>query len=749
MNDIESTEGATVRASHLKNKNECTLEEIAQQPENPTTEIFTLYQRHVMNIISKLKFDNELIGWPRWKLHLFSSFLRDIESGFANAIGDTTNVYHTSKDGDTDLHHAVALAGLFGDIFGDFYSCIELLMSQQIQMKKPNKEGYTAIGSALHHRHKKCVEHMLKHPSADHHHLDYFPGDSETTVREIMVEMYPDLQQLLPAPLMESMDSPERNTKLLAALQHDKYNIFSDTLDSNNPNPWYDEPYHSSLLEIACQMKNRQRFVELLLDNGADPNIKNLVTGIPLIHATARSGNFEVLLILLKKLEIDVSLKDNDQRTILHWLAGVRERNAGDKQKIEYCLKLLLRSNNIWKKGIDDRDSSGNTALCIAVERGFQERAKLLLNEGADVMVLEKGSKILLSASLPTLEGILDDCLLSNDKPVTSRDLLLWFKNKFLMHIVPRIAESEHLQDLLRHPVISTFLILKWENIRIYFFSDLALYFIFLCILTAYILFHESHNTLHAGSVAGNTTGPLGFNDSYVTSGMNDSKVISQTNDHGLHYLWHSLPGMWGVLIGREVFQLIMLRKAYLMSLEKWLMIFLFASSFISFSGLMDNMEVTRHSSAVALLLGWFELLLMSGRLQQLSLKLEMLKTVSVTFLSFMASYVLLLIAFALSFYILFRGNLQQDGTAMFSNPLLSLLKAVAMLTGDFDASSLSFEILPYTSHVIFLLFVFLMAIILVNLLNGLAVSDTHVIRKNAEKLSLVARARLISVIEE
>jgi ankyrin repeat protein len=140
-------------------------------------------------------------------------------------------------------------------------------------------------------------------------------------------------------------------------------------------------------------MKNRKRFVELLLDNGADPNIKNLVTGIPLIHATARSGNFEVLLILLKKLEIDVSLKDNDQRTILHWLAGVRERNAGDKQKIEYCLKLLLRSNNIWKKGIDDRDSSGNTALCIAVERGFQERAKLLLNEGADVMVLKNEVK--------------------------------------------------------------------------------------------------------------------------------------------------------------------------------------------------------------------------------------------------------------------------------------------------------------------------------------------------------------------
>ena len=51
-------------------------------------------------------------------------------------------------------------------------------------------------------------------------------------------------------------------------------------------------------------------------------------------------------------------------------------------------------------------------------------------------MVLEQGNKIFLSASLPILEGILDDSLLRNDKPVAGRDLLLWFKNKFLMHIV-------------------------------------------------------------------------------------------------------------------------------------------------------------------------------------------------------------------------------------------------------------------------------------------------------------------------
>ena len=70
------------------------------------------------------------------------------------------------------------------------------------------------------------------------------------------------------------------------------------------------------------------------------------------------------------------------------------------------------------------------------------------------------------------------------------------------------------------------------------------------------------------------------------------------------------------------------------------------------------------------------------------------------------------------------------------------------MFTGEFEFSRLSFGTLPYTSHVIFLLFVVLVAIVLLNLLNGLAVNDTGEIRKDAETLSLAARAKLISRIE-
>jgi hypothetical protein len=557
------------------------------------------------------------------------------------------------------------------------------------------------MGLAVEYPKKTCIQHMLEHPSANHLYLDYYPGDRESTVREIIAEVYPDLESFLPAPLKERLDS-DGNKKLLAALQHDKYDVFIENVDSKNPNPWYDEPYHSTLLEIACQMKNRKQFVKILLDNGADPNTMNRVTGMPLLHATVRSRNFEVLQVLLENERVDTSLKDYKDRTILHWLAQVRERKPSDKYILENCFKFLLDRHHVTKIGIDDRDFSENTALYIALEKGFRDRAKLLMCEGADVGMLGNACTVLLPTTLPILEEILEDCLESNDELIASKDIEVRLNSQLLMNIVPPIAESRQLRVLLKHPVISTFLSLKWQKFKYFVFLNMVFYVLFVVALTAYVL-----------------------------------------ND-GMYTLWYFLLIFLFILTGREVIQLNADLRTYVRSPENWLEISLIVFSFILVSRSVDNMEIKLHFSAIVLFLGWFELMLMSGRLPQLSLKLEMFKTVSLTFFSFMAGYVLLLIAFALSFYILFRRSTEPESIESFSSPLFSSLKTIIMFTGEFEASSLSFDTLPYTSHAIFILFVLLVPIILLNLLNGLAVSDTDGIRKTAETLTLLARARLI-----
>jgi hypothetical protein len=82
----------------------------------------------------------------------------------------------------------------------------------------------------------------------------------------------------------------------------------------------------------------------------------------------------------------------------------------------------------------------------------------------------------------------------------------------------------------------------------------------------------------------------------------------------------------------------------------------------------------------------------------------------------------------------------------MFANPFISLLKTFVMLTGEYEASSLPFGNLPYTSHVIFVLFVFLVTIVMLNLL--VAVSQADAIRNETETVFQLAKVRLISEIE-
>jgi hypothetical protein len=151
----------------------------------------------------------------------------------------------------------------------------------------------------------------------------------------------------------------------------------------------------------------------------------------------------------------------------------------------------------------------------------------------------------------------------------------------------------------------------------------------------------------------------------------------------------------------RETFQLFVYRRKYVLSLEKWLEVLQIVATFISVSDEVDSKVTTCHFSAVALLLGWFETFLMSGRLPLLSVQLDMLKTVNLTFLKFMAGYFPLLTAFTFSFYVLFKRILVENGAKHFDNSRISLLHKIVMLAGEFKASNLYFDNFSGTSHVL------------------------------------------------
>ena len=106
------------------------------------------------------------------------------------------------------------------------------------------------------------------------------------------------------------------------------------------------------------------------------------------------------------------------------------------------------------------------------------------------------------------------------------------------------------------------------------------------------------------------------------------------------------------------------------------------------------------------------------------------------SFFSFLSWYGLFIIAFGLSFYIMLHeddNNVQdacEDKYEYFNTTFLSVVKTMTMFVGELEFSDIPVNLdsfLMPVKYLFFLTFVFLIVVVLMNFLNGLAVSDTSV----------------------
>ncbi|KAL1374253.1 hypothetical protein pipiens_018192, partial [Culex pipiens pipiens] len=118
-----------------------------------------------------------------------------------------------------------------------------------------------------------------------------------------------------------------------------------------------------------------------------------------------------------------------------------------------------------------------------------------------------------------------------------------------------------------------------------------------------------------------------------------------------------------------------------------------------------------------------------------LSSSIIMLETVSRSLLKSLLCYLILLYTFGVSFHVQFSNN---DGGVVDSNPQNdttgnpfdsfsslseSFVKALVMMIGEFNAQDIPFY-RHQLSYLTFLFFLFLVTLVIMNLANGLAVSD-------------------------
>ncbi|XP_059093898.1 transient receptor potential channel pyrexia-like [Tigriopus californicus] len=636
----------------------------------------------------------------------------------------------------------------------------------------------------------------------------------------------------------QSTNKDEESDQLLADFQ--SLMLQTDSFSLNNR-----VTGGSTILQKACDL-GLDDYVEELLSEGydVDPDGTTESRSIPPLLLAANKGHMKCVLKLAECKATLNKFNTRTQESVLHCLLKTDNRN--NAQFVETLLDLLSMDELIpeIQKIINKRDKLENTALHYATQMWPQTVVRKLLDLGANIGMKNHWNETPVTKIRPeTLEAYLDDCIEAEGE-VNHENFSVTYNYSFLAppkedlpyvnrDLVPRDPENQKLADddedekvplpetqtlwhmgqskahrhLLKHPVITSFLYLKWGRIRRYFNRNLRFYVLFVFVLTWFIFENFGGKTLRSGeSQSIPALHVLYFVFAFILVGFilrdwamdikdvmraeqmksNNSGMEEPTSSGklaliiifsnwveslfiiflglvlvgGVPYLWSSLLFLTIVLLVREFFQVSVSLKRYICSPENWIEVAMISLiGFILFLGDEHHYNLKRHFSAIVLVLSWAEFITLVGKHPKLSrynVYVTMFYKVLATFFFFLCWYMFFIIAFGLGFYIMLHRDgpldvVGDDDYVFFNRPWTALVKTSTMFVGELEFSDIPIDLesnLSPLSYLFFLSFVFLIVVVLMNLLNGLAVSDTGVIQEKAEIVSYISRVETISYTE-
>ncbi|KOX77755.1 Transient receptor potential cation channel protein painless [Melipona quadrifasciata] len=577
-------------------------------------------------------------------------------------------------------------------------NCALLLLEKGASPNIPNNKGLTALHMAGMKGQKDMVNLILE-KTRHALNLDTYKDYNNQTTREVLEKKLPNLQ----LPLFEKRGVNIHDLKYYLNA-NDEIN-FLRCLEMIQDDVVIDEA--EKLIEMAVQKDLKDTVITLLKrTRGIGCNLEKAAS------LAVQRGSPDILQLGIPTKEGSVNM-----------------------DRLE-CLNLILERENV---DVRCTDSKGNTPLHYAARADCREAVTLLLEKGSYIGHMNNfGVPPVADISVSTLSQYFDSCIQAKKertneytiefdyKCLMPHDNYSIVKNKINqgkreMDVFQYIASNSGLKHILKHPLLSSFLYLKWHRIRYILYLNFAFYILFYLLLNTYILQITYVAT-----------------DSQISA--NSSKSVDKDMKESISiYVLRVLTGIATALLAfREILQLFSSPCHYVSSLENLIEIALIVLGFI----ILNN--ASTQVAAITILLSAWEMVILIGKHPRMSTGIEMFKTVSLNFVRFLLLYAFLILAFAFAFFTLFKDGSDSN----FPDPGHSLFKTIIMLTGEFDANDIPFVSHPILSHLVFILFVFLIAIVLFNLLNGLAVSDTAEILGKAELIGLISRIRVLAYIE-
>ncbi|KAJ8710567.1 hypothetical protein PYW08_009082 [Mythimna loreyi] len=567
--------------------------------------------------------------------------------GVCIALEAGADVTSKANDGETPIHSAAALGNL--DVLNEILS----IAKQRDALDYQNEEGETALFKAIIHGHVNCVRQILNEGANLKITL---PG--EVNIFHIAADYgHLDVLRVL-------LEFDELVTKAMI-----------NTLTAADRRGF--GPIHFAVFN------NHPDCVELLLSKGAD-------------------------------IRLRTTCSPHKSSTPLH-LAAVK--NTVD------IAKTILKFD---KTTVHEVNSMGWFPLHAASHHGSRDVITLLLREGADLSGYTDGPKkyrrtaidmIINNLSKPTefMEDVFDSYISSNGQDLQDHNCEVTVDYGILMPTVCEMEQMKVIEALLKtgnrygqrrllvHPLVESFLFLKWKALLPFFYTIIGLYAIFLSSLTIFIV-----------SV-------FFFRDT-------KEKTPEWLNPSIWSYIVYATIVL---ILLQEVLYMNVKSSRYFLQLETWVKFgSLGFAVILPYTVVVVNLnddEWPRHVATVALLLSWLEMMFLLSRFPNWGYYVLMFGKVASNVVKILLTFMFLVVGFSLSFMIQFRSQIPFDG------PWAALVKTIVMMTSEFDyvalfdeAHSKELATSLIIVRIIFLIFLILAAIVLMNLLVGVAVNDIN-----------------------
>ena len=429
-----------------------------------------------------------------------------------------------------------------------FADCAGFLLSRPgINVDHANAIGVTPLYFAVTKGAEEVAELLLKSGASV---LTEIDGE---TVEELLESKMPNLYSRV------NLDGNRTNRDTTEnQLFHVLYSEYVDSgaferswieAESNNNgkiNPNADNGTYT-FMQYACD-QGLDAVVAFLMSKGADVNKYCVNYRMPPVTIAGHHGYYKIIKLFKEfsvknpKFAVNFAAVDGIKReNVLHKLLKAESKAYVNLEHRHYdkCLSLLLDDSGLSMQkliqgAIDAQDQLGNTPLHNAAECGRENAVRKLLRCGANIGIKNQYDITPIDKIKPEImEEFLDECLQSDGLPIDN-DFKLTFKYAFLGPPLRRdwkrdqlmmneeddedgdetdeeedkrgvnlpeaeplwyLSQSPNHRSLLTHPVISSFLCLKWRRIRPYYYINLAFYTVFLVLLTSYLLIRTTNET--------------------------------------------------------------------------------------------------------------------------------------------------------------------------------------------------------------------------------------------------------------